>query len=109
MLDEPTNDLDLEMLEVLEAQLVAFEGTLIVVSHDRAFLDNVVTSVLVFEDSGAGVRGRLRGLEVPGPCPPDRGIGFASEAPRAIAPAVTALPPAAAEARQKRRLSLATS
>ena len=50
VLDEPTNDLDVEMLEVLEARLVEYTGTLIIVSHDRIFLDNVVTSVLVFED-----------------------------------------------------------
>ena len=52
VLDEPTNDLDIEMLEVLEQKLVEFQGTLIVVSHDRAFMDNVVTSTLVFEDHG---------------------------------------------------------
>lgn len=52
ILDEPTNDLDVEMLEVLEEQLVEYNGTLIIVSHDRDFLDNVVTSTLVFEDSG---------------------------------------------------------
>lgn len=52
VLDEPTNDLDLEMLEVLEEQLLGFDGTLLIVSHDRAFLDNVVTSVLVFEEGG---------------------------------------------------------
>jgi ATP-binding cassette subfamily F protein uup len=52
VLDEPTNDLDLETLELLEAQLVAWPGTLLLVSHDRVFLDNVVTSTLVFEGGG---------------------------------------------------------
>ena len=52
VLDEPTNDLDIEMLEVLEDRLVQYNGSMILVSHDRAFLDNVVTSVLVFEDDG---------------------------------------------------------
>ncbi len=53
ILDEPTNDLDIEMLEVLEERLVQFDGTMIIVSHDRNFLDNVVTSVLVFEEDGS--------------------------------------------------------
>ena len=52
VLDEPTNDLDLETLELLEAQLVEWPGTLLLVSHDRRFLDNVVTSTLVFEGDG---------------------------------------------------------
>ena len=52
VLDEPTNDLDLETLELLEAQLVEWPGTLILASHDRVFLDNVVTSTLVFEGAG---------------------------------------------------------
>src|SRR5262249_27760708 len=49
---EPTNDLDLETLELLEAELVSWPDTLLLVSHDRAFLDNVVTSTLVFEGQG---------------------------------------------------------
>ena len=52
VLDEPTNDLDTETLELLEALLVQFSGTLLLVSHDRALLDNVVTSSLVFEGDG---------------------------------------------------------
>jgi len=52
VLDEPTNDLDMETLELLEEQLLGYEGTLLLVSHDRAFLDNVVTSCLVFEGDG---------------------------------------------------------
>ena len=52
VLDEPTNDLDLETLELLEEQLTEWPGTLLLVSHDRAFLDNIVTSTLVFEGGG---------------------------------------------------------
>ena len=52
ILDEPTNDLDLDTLEILEGQLADFAGTVLLVSHDRAFLDNVVTSVFVFEGGG---------------------------------------------------------
>jgi ATP-binding cassette subfamily F protein uup len=52
VLDEPTNDLDLETLELLEGELAGWPGTLLLVSHDRAFLDNVVTSTLVFEGNG---------------------------------------------------------
>jgi len=52
ILDEPTNDLDIETLEVLEKKLCDYTGTLIVVSHDRQFLDNIVTSTIVFEDGG---------------------------------------------------------
>ncbi len=52
VLDEPTNDLDIETLEVLEQRLCSYSGTLIIVSHDRDFLDNVVTSTIVFEDDG---------------------------------------------------------
>ncbi len=50
VLDEPTNDLDSESLELLEERLVEFNGTVLLVSHDREFLNNVVTSTIVFED-----------------------------------------------------------
>ncbi len=56
IMDEPTNDLDIETLELLENLLVDYSGTLIVVSHDRAFMNNVVTSTLVFEGEGRVVQ-----------------------------------------------------
>lgn len=52
VMDEPTNDLDIETLELLEEILCKYKGTLLLVSHDRKFLDNVVTSTLVFEGDG---------------------------------------------------------
>ena len=52
VLDEPTNDLDIDTLDLLEELLINYKGTLILVSHDRAFLNNVVTSTLVFEGNG---------------------------------------------------------
>jgi ABC transport system ATP-binding/permease protein len=62
VLDEPTNDLDLETLELLEEQLLNFPGTILLVSHDRAFLDNVVTSTFVFEEN-ARVQEYIGGYE----------------------------------------------
>ena len=50
-MDEPTNDLDIETVELLEDLLLEFDGTLLVVSHDRAFLNNVVTDIFVFEEN----------------------------------------------------------
>jgi ATP-binding cassette subfamily F protein uup len=61
VLDEPTNDLDTETLELLEERLVAFEGTILLVSHDREFLNNVVTSTIAFEP--AGVREYVGGYD----------------------------------------------
>jgi ATP-binding cassette subfamily F protein uup len=52
VLDEPTNDLDSETLELLEEKLMEFKGTILMVSHDREFLNNVVTSTIVFEAEG---------------------------------------------------------
>jgi ATP-binding cassette subfamily F protein uup len=62
VLDEPTNDLDLETLELLESLLTDWPGTLLLVSHDRAFIDNVVTSTLAFEGDGT-VREYVGGYE----------------------------------------------
>ena len=79
VLDEPTNDLDAETLELLESLLVEFDGTILLVSHDRAFLNNVATSTLVFEGDGRfkeyvggyddWVRQRPQDKSVPGPQP----------------------------------------
>ncbi len=52
VLDEPTNDLDVESLELLEELLLDYTGTVLIVSHDRSFLDNVISSLLVFEGAG---------------------------------------------------------
>ena len=64
VMDEPTNDLDIETLELLEERLATWPGTLMLVSHDRAFIDHVVTSTLVFEGerASAGVHRWVRGL-----------------------------------------------
>lgn len=53
IMDEPTNDLDVETLELLESLLEEYQGTILLVSHDRAFLDNVVTSTIVYEGEGS--------------------------------------------------------
>ncbi|HYW49259.1 MAG TPA: ATP-binding cassette domain-containing protein, partial [Gemmatimonadaceae bacterium] len=96
VLDEPTNDLDIETLDLLEALLLEFTGTLLVVSHDRAFLDNAVTSTLVFE--GEGHIGEYAG-------------GYADwlrQRPRAVPVAAATAKPAAAPAprlERKRRLT----
>jgi ATP-binding cassette subfamily F protein uup len=55
ILDEPTNDLDMDTLDRLQDMLAAYDGTLIIVSHDRAFLDNVVTSTIVMEGDGTAI------------------------------------------------------
>ena len=113
VLDEPTNDLDIEMLEVLEQKLVEFQGTLIVVSHDRAFMDNVVTSTLVFEDHGDIIdypggfsdweaRGRnLRIADAPGAEQQQTTANPTSEPTSTPTPALTA----ETKTQQKKRLS----
>lgn len=52
VLDEPTNDLDIETLEILEEMLVNYQGTVLLISHDRTFINNLVTSTIVFEAGG---------------------------------------------------------
>ena len=103
MLDEPTNDLDVETLELLEELLSEFDGTVLLVSHDRAFLDNIVTSTLAFEGQGRVVeyvggwqdyqRQRLANGLAPAASAPS---------PRAASPAQTTAAPAPL---QKRKLS----
>ena len=83
VMDEPTNDLDIETLELLEERLVAYKGTLLLVSHDRDFIDNVVTSTLVLEGNGrvaeyvGGYQDwlRQRPLDSPGKTPAKREAG----------------------------------
>ena len=96
VLDEPTNDLDIETLELLEEQLVEWAGTLLLVSHDRVFLDNVVTSTFVFEGSGrveeyvGGYEDWLRQRQVAAVAPTDAGAPGPPRAAREVAgPAAT--------------------
>jgi ATP-binding cassette subfamily F protein uup len=103
VLDEPTNDLDVETLELLEEVLLNFPGTVLMVSHDRAFLDNVVTSTLVFEGQGR-VREYVGGYQDwlrQGGSPRLLGVGETREAkveaPKAAEPA-----PVVAEAPRKK-------
>jgi ABC transport system ATP-binding/permease protein len=98
VMDEPTNDLDAETLELLEEMVANYSGTLLLVSHDRAFLDNVVTSTLVFEGGGRVneyVGGYSDWLNQPK-------VGAAKATPKGpvTAPAVPAPPP-----RKARKLS----
>jgi ATP-binding cassette subfamily F protein uup len=99
VLDEPTNDLDIETLELLEDLIGAFDGTMLLVSHDRMFLDRIVTSTLAFEGNGrvveyvGGYEDCLRqsgaGISDPGSVGrtvrqrprPERGEGLSAEAP----------------------------
>ena len=92
ILDEPTNDLDIETLELLEELLLEYQGTLLLVSHDRAFLDNLVTSTLVFEGNGrvneyvGGYSDWLRQRKVVAPAQPAPAKKAAAPKPRPKAP-----------------------
>ncbi|KWR71572.1 MULTISPECIES: ATP-binding cassette domain-containing protein [Pseudomonas] len=104
VLDEPTNDLDVETLELLEEVLLGFDGTVLMVSHDRAFLDNVVTSTLVFEGEGR-VREFVGGYQDwlrQGGSPRLLGVGEEKAAKSEPAPQAAAAPAAAPEAAKKK-------
>ena len=90
VLDEPTNDLDVETLELLEELLADYQGTLLLVSHDRTFLDNVVTSTLVFEEKGkvGEYAGGYEDWTRQRPAAPLRELPKHASVPRAIAGAV---------------------
>jgi ATP-binding cassette subfamily F protein uup len=100
VLDEPTNDLDIESLELLESTLQEYAGTLLLVSHDRRFLDNVVTQVIAAEGGGRWceyvggysdwMRQRPAAMQAPAP-PPRPGPATAPTAPAAKPPARTRL------------------
>jgi ABC transport system ATP-binding/permease protein len=112
VLDEPTNDLDMETLGLLEERLLTYQGTILLVSHDRAFLNNVVTSTLVFEDDGklreyAGgyddwVRQRAANGAAAAPAPK---APAEAAAPNATAPAGTAPSAGPTPRPTKRKLS----
>jgi ATP-binding cassette subfamily F protein uup len=112
VLDEPTNDLDLETLELLEAQLVDWPGTLLVVSHDRRFLDHVVTSTLAFEGRGRvqeyvggyddWLRQRPAATHVPEPARPEPGAIAMPASRGSVAPAAAA--PGPRKATNKERM-----
>ncbi len=108
VLDEPTNDLDIETLDLLEALLQEYTGTVLLVSHDRAFLDSVVTQILVFEGAGrvceyaggyddnrATIRARAAAARAPAAPPPKATVALAATAPA---------PSAAARAAPRKRL-----
>ncbi|WP_435605421.1 ATP-binding cassette domain-containing protein [Pseudomonas knackmussii] len=100
VLDEPTNDLDVETLELLEEVLLGFDGTVLMVSHDREFLDNVVTSTLVFEGEGR-VREFVGGYQDwlrQGGSPRLLGVGEEKAGKPAVEETVPAVPPAVAAA-----------
>jgi ATP-binding cassette subfamily F protein uup len=98
VLDEPTNDLDAETMEVLEDALLAYPGTVLVVSHDREFLDQVVTGLLVFDGKG-GVAEVVGGWSEW-----DRIRASAAAAPPPAAPAARAAAPARPSNRDRREV-----
>jgi ATP-binding cassette subfamily F protein uup len=113
VLDEPTNDLDIETLELLEELIGGFDGTVLLVSHDRAFLDNIVTSTVAFEGDGrvseyvGGWEDYLRqsaGREVGGSASPQVG-GPAGRQVRESGGSATVITGADSRPAEKRKLS----
>jgi ATP-binding cassette subfamily F protein uup len=105
VLDEPTNDLDAETLEMLEQRLVEFAGTILMVSHDREFLNNVATSVIAYESGGVreyvgGYDDWLRQRAVSEPKPPQP----AAPPRRQPAPEPAAAPPKRRSYKEQREL-----
>ena len=97
VLDEPTNDLDIDTLELLEEMLQTHAGTVFLVSHDRRFLDNVVTSTIAWEgDDSPGLWREYEGGYEDWKTQRERARSLAQEAERRIAPAAKAVPVAAA-------------
>lgn len=104
VLDEPTNDLDIETLELLEEILLNFEGTVLLVSHDREFMDNVVTSLLILEGNGRVEEqaGGYRDWEARGGKLADSATAKSAVAEPAVTPAAAAAPKAEAPAKQRK-------
>jgi ATP-binding cassette subfamily F protein uup len=111
VLDEPTNDLDIETLELLEERLLEFAGTILVVSHDRAFVDQVVTSTLAFEGEGrvfeyvGGYQDWLRQRRTPAEAPARRAGGGVAGVPRGRQRAERPAAPARRSYKEERELA----
>jgi ABC transport system ATP-binding/permease protein len=112
VLDEPTNDLDIETLELLESLLAEWTGTLILVSHDRAFIDNVVTSTLVFEGGGqvreyvGGYEDWLRQRPIAVPTDPEAGLKARSHESGGASPSASSGPRKVSYREQQELLAL---
>ncbi|HCR98076.1 MULTISPECIES: ATP-binding cassette domain-containing protein [Halomonas] len=109
VLDEPTNDLDMETLELLEELLLDFDGTLLLVSHDRTFMDNVVTSMLAFEGEGVVreyVGGYTDWIRQGGKLPPAPWEGAARQQTEPTSAAVEKAPEKAPEEPAKKNVKL---
>jgi ATP-binding cassette subfamily F protein uup len=104
VLDEPTNDLDIDSLELLETMLVDYTGTLLLVSHDRAFLDNVVTQTIAAEGNGrwgeyvGGYSDWLRQRSLP------RGVQISNRGGSTAAPAAAPAPKRKLSFKEQREL-----